>query len=99
MAKVGDFGLSRTIGTDGNSLNAYDSDGANVTAAAATTGRNPIGRTLTPSAIGTAAYSAPELLQLESDEVQRDDSGGVANSGVHVERILKADVSPQRRTR
>ena len=94
---MGDFGLSRTIGPDGDTLSAYHSDAA--VAAAATAEPIPIGRTLTPSAIGTAAYSAPELLRLESDEEQCDHSSEDADSRVHVERILKADVSPERLTR
>ncbi|KAI3431344.1 hypothetical protein D9Q98_004402 [Chlorella vulgaris] len=73
VVKVGDFGMSRYATAQ---WRTQEADGA-------------LERTLTPGVIGTAAYSAPELLNPESPEAS--DADRQATSEVE-ERIAKADV-------
>ena len=87
VLKVGDFGLSRTVG-DACEESVSHMKGSDTQEP----GGSPLRKALTPDSIGTAAYCAPELLSSETD-------GGAINGlptadagEADIERSLKADV-------
>lgn len=81
QVKLGDFGMSRTMGPSPSNSGA---DGGNTCPA--------LERTLTPNVIGTAAYSAPEVLGSETPCGPGAGGRGRGRGEGNVRRVLKADV-------